>query len=106
MTHIYIASPYSIGDPHANVRAQIDAAGQLIALGYCPVVPLLSHYIHERHPQDYETWMEIDFELLSRCDVVLRLPGKSNGADREVNYATALKIPVVYSITKLLELTA
>ena len=105
MTLVYIASPYTIGSKSDNVYRQIRCASALIDLGYCPIAPLLSHYIDNLYPKNYETWMQLDFELISRCDILLRLSGQSAGADREVNYAEALKIPVVYSIEELQEIT-
>jgi hypothetical protein len=99
---VYIASPYTVGDTCVNVKRQLDTAHILIDKGFCPVVPLLSHYLHIHRPRDYEDWMKLDFEWLSRCDVVLRLPGESSGADREVQRARELEIPVVTSIGELL----
>jgi hypothetical protein len=45
--------------------------------------------------------MEQDLEWIVRCDIVLRLGGKSRGADMEVYAAKRLDIPVVYSIEEL-----
>ena len=36
---------------------------------------------------EYETWMEYDLAWLGACEALLRLPGHSPGADREVRYA-------------------
>lgn len=94
--HIYIASPYTLGDTATNVRRQIDAANQLIDAGYVPVWPLSCHYLHEVVERDYETWMVMCFAWLSRCDGVLRLTGESSGADREVQEAYRLGIPVLF----------
>jgi hypothetical protein len=43
---IYIASPFTIGNPDTNVRRQIDAGEELINAGFYPYLPLLSHYQH------------------------------------------------------------
>jgi hypothetical protein len=45
--------------------------------------------------------MKQDFEWLKCCDAVLRLPGESTGADREVALAKELGIPVYYSIADI-----
>ena len=37
-----------------------------------------------------------DFEQVARCDLVVRLPGGSSGADRECALAHRLGIPVVW----------
>ena len=98
MKMVYIASPYTIGDMAQNVKRQIDAADELMNVGFCPIIPLLSHFQHMVHPRPYEDWMEIDKEKLRRCDVVLRLPGESKGADIEVALAHELGIPVFKSV--------
>jgi hypothetical protein len=103
MKKVYIASPYSIGDPSVNVRRQIDAAEELINAGFYPYLPLLSHFQHEVHPHDYETWVRLDDAWIPACDALLRLPGESKGADREVALALKLGIPVYYSIGELVE---
>ena len=33
---VYIASPYTLGDVAVNVKNQIDAANELLELGYLP----------------------------------------------------------------------
>lgn len=103
MVAVYIASPYTKGDVWQNVRVQLDAADELMSMGYCPIVPLFTHFQHLHKPRNYEDWMSIDEEKVRRCDVLLRLPGESAGADREVGLATSIGIPVVYSINELRE---
>lgn len=98
---VYIASPYTIGDKEDNVRKQIDTFSELINRGYTPFAPLLSHFVHTIHPKCYETWMDWDFTWIKQCDVVLRLPGCSSGADREVEFAKSIGVDVVYSIEEL-----
>lgn len=98
MKMIYVASPYTIGDTFGNVIESIAAGSKLISKGFCPVLPLLSHFHDIQYPEDYETWMKIDIEKLSRCDALLRLPGESSGADREVKFAEENGIPVYYNI--------
>jgi len=104
MKTIYIAGPLT-GATEAqkaqNVRNAIDAAARLVRYGYAPLVPHLYTYIDNIYPQDYERWMAIDFALLQRCDMVLRLQGESPGADREVEYARSVGIPVVTQIERL-----
>jgi Domain of unknown function (DUF4406) len=98
---IYIASPYTLGDVAQNVKVQIDAADEIMNLGFCPFVPLLTHFQHVYKPRPYEDWMDIGKEMVRRCDILLRLPGKSKGADKEVKLALSLKKPVIYSIDEL-----
>jgi hypothetical protein len=105
---VYIAGPLT-GGPHApwpagrrehNVNVACALAAELIDLGFQPFAPHLSHYIDRLSPVpiSYETWMAQDFEWLSLCDCLYRLPGDSPGADREVDYAREHGIPVFESI--------
>lgn len=101
MKKVYIASPYTKGDIAVNVKTQIDCADILISLGFAPFVPLLAHFQHLIHPRPYNDWVLLDLEWVSSCDALLRLPGESKGADREVLVAKSLNIPVYYSIEEL-----
>ena len=103
MKRVYIASPYTIGDVAINVKKQIDAASELIDLGFAPFWPVHSHFLHMVYPKDYERWMEIDFEWIKSCDCLLRLKGESKGADREVKIAREINIPVMYSVNEVFE---
>lgn len=98
MKTVFISSPYTIGDVGANVGGSMKVALKLIDLGYAPYCPLLSHFLHMVEPKPYQQWLSIDIAFLKRCDCVLRLPGKSEGADFEVKYAEDHNIPVYYSI--------
>jgi hypothetical protein len=49
MISVYIASPYSsVKNKEKAVFAQVNAANQLINLGFNPYSPLLSHCLHIR----------------------------------------------------------
>ena len=98
MKKIYIASPYTLGDVALNVKKQMDIADLLMTEGYAPFVQLYSHFQHMMNPRPYEDWLKMDFIWLAACDVVLRLYCESKGADREVEHAKKLNIPVVYSV--------
>ena len=99
MKYIYVAGPYTGGDPVLNVRKAIEAGEQLIALGFVPFIPHLSHLWHLVSSHDIEYWYSYDIEWLIKCDALLRLPGDSKGADAEVALALELDIPV-FHITK------
>jgi hypothetical protein len=101
MKKIYIASPYTKGDVAVNVKRQLDCANELINMNYAPFAPLLSHFQHMAHPRSYERWLMLDLEWIKVCDGVLRLEGESSGADKEVELAKKLKIPVYYSLEEL-----
>ncbi|MDO8640841.1 MAG: DUF4406 domain-containing protein [Nitrosarchaeum sp.] len=105
MIVVYIASPYTLGDVAVNVKTQLDVADKLMTLDFCPVVPLFTHFQQLHKPRPYQDWMKIDFEKIKRSDIVLRLKGKSKGADKEVALAKSLRIPVVYSIDELIKVS-
>lgn len=91
---IYIASPYRLGHMVKNVAVQMDAAHRLLNIGAVPYAPLLIHYLDLYSPRDESDWLEMELEMVMRCDAVLRLPGVSVGADAEVRLAESLDIPV------------
>jgi hypothetical protein len=101
MISVYIASPYSIGNQLENVNKSLDTYSKLVNFGFIPFAPLTSHYIHERYPLPYEKWLEIDCYWLDKCDCLLRLPGESDGADKELNRMIMLGKPVFYNIDDL-----
>lgn len=101
MVKVYIAGPYTKGDVAINVNRVIQAADKLLALGFIPYVPHLTHFWHLISPHPYETWLDIDNAFLVLCDCVLRLPGESSGADKEVELAKAKGIPVYYNIEEI-----
>lgn len=94
---IYIAGPYSKPDPVLNTNRAIAIATELLHKGHHPFVPHLTMFWNVMRPTiTYEQWMEYDFAWVKMCDVVLRIPGLSPGADREVVLAASLHIPVVF----------
>jgi hypothetical protein len=94
---VYIAGPYTGGDVAANVHYAIHAAHLCLDQGLPVYCPHLSHFLHIQRARPYEEWMALDLAWLSRSDVLLRLPGVSPGADREVAEAQRLGIPVRYA---------
>lgn len=92
---VYIASPYTKGDNFVNVQRQIEFGNNLLDKGYVPFSPLINsvHY-HAQKEREYDTWLEIDFNWILKCDALFRLDGESKGADMEVAFAKKNNIPV------------
>ena len=91
---IYIAGPYTAGDPAANVHRAVNIAHYLMDHGLAwPLVPHLSHLWHLIAPRPYADWIALDFALLERCDGLIRLPGVSTGADGETDWCTEHGVP-------------
>ena len=100
---VYVAGPYTRGDVGLNVRNAIMAADTLYAHGFAPYVPHLTHFWHLVSPRCYEDWMDLDMVWLRQCECLLRLPGKSEGAEREIVVARGSGIPVFRSITEVIK---
>ena len=97
---IYIAGPYTKGDTALNVRRSIMEQDFIEAtLGHMAYNPLLSHFQHLIVPhEDVNYWYEKDIHWLKECNAILRLPGESVGADREVAIARDLGMTVFESV--------
>lgn len=100
---VYVAGPIT-GNPLVNMGQAIEAGQALIDAGFAPLVPHLTVYwdlLHNPGENSWETWLETDLPWVSKADAVLRLPGESPGADREVALAYRLDIPVFHDIQHL-----
>lgn len=105
MTRIYVAGPMlTSGNPYVNVRDGLRVGTTLMKRGYYPFIPHLTAVWEIAASEDfaYEDWLRLDFESVGMADALLRLPGDSRGADREVAEAKRLGIPVYYSIETLM----
>jgi hypothetical protein len=100
---VYVAGPYTKGDPCINTHRAIEAGNAVLDAGFAPFVPHLSHFWHTASPRVYEDWMELDLAWVVKADALLRLPGESSGADREVALALAAGVPVFHSLPELIE---
>ena len=100
---IYIAGPYSRGDTAVNVRNMIIAQDYIESqLGHMAYNPLLSHFQHMVIPHhDVDYWYAKDIRWLHECDALLRLDGESVGADKEVEIAKILNMPIYYSLRSI-----
>ena len=93
---IYIAGPYTKGDVAVNVRNAILAGQQVMEAGHSPYIPHLTHFWHFLIPGPWEQWIKHDKEWIGVCAALIRLEGESVGADREVEIANQLGIPVFH----------
>lgn len=104
---IYIASPYTKGDPELNAHFQCRVFHELMNDGIVwPVAPLWAHFHHAIFPRHYQDWIDYDLALLTRYDGCLRLDAvlpdigyeqkESSGADGEVKAFLEMGRPVFY----------
>lgn len=95
-TRVYVAGPYTKGDVAVNVREAVRVGDELLNAGFAPYVPHFTHFWHMLFPHPYEDWLDQDNQFLPCCDALLRIPGESGGADKEVELARTLGIPVFF----------
>jgi len=98
---VYVAGPYSLGQPDENIRAATDAAEKLWHAGFIPFVPHWNFFWGFLYPKDHKEWLCWCKAWLRECDFLLRLPGESAGADAEVEFAERLGLRVFGSIEEL-----
>lgn len=97
--YVYVAGPLnSSGRQAQNTRRAVDMAAALFQAGFIPVVPHLyaAQWAFLCPDKESADWLSLDFAWLRRCDVVVRLFGKSEGAEMEEEHAKSLGIPVLY----------
>ncbi len=103
---VYICGPLETGDNRIakNINIAIGYADKVLEAGHVPFIPHLTYFWDIMSPKDRKVWLDYDNQILLRCDVVLRIPGKSIGAAGEVILAINKGISVVYSIKELTNL--
>jgi hypothetical protein len=109
-TKVYVSGPISNGGTlidsarEKNMHHAIEVGMTLIKSGYAPLIPHLTFVMDKLHgPIAQSTWMEIDLPWVRVADAILRLPGKSAGADEEVEEARALGIQVFHTVQDLIQ---
>lgn len=91
---VYIAGPLGTVDPWTNAHNAMRYGQRICELGHVAVVPH-EHVIWATvcPGQSHQEWLRRDLAVLRRCDCLIRLPGDSPGADREVKEAEELGLP-------------
>jgi len=109
---ILIAGPYRSGtggDPALiarNLETLEQAAAPIHRLGHVPMIgewvalPILRG-LDEDAATDGDVMYETAHRLLQHCDAVLRLPGESSGADKDVEIARERGLPVFRSLDEI-----
>lgn len=98
MICVYLAGPFSSA-PVANTARALAVAEQLRAAGFAVFVPHALYAAWDaHHPLDYEAVMDQCLAWTRRSDALLRIPGVSPGADREVRCANELGLPVFHRV--------
>lgn len=99
---VYVSGPITAPDPLRNLSDALDTFHELLDSGLvAPFLPHLSCFAEIHRPRIYDDWLDLDRQVIARCDAVLRLPGRSAGADLEVGWAQGV-IPVFTDKARLL----
>lgn len=93
--YAYVAGPLT-GDTPENVRLAALAGQAIRDAGGFEFVPHDSVFRHQATPRSWGAWVDWCLGWVDRCDVVVRLPGESKGADLEVQHAKLHGVPVVF----------
>jgi len=94
---IYVAGPIT-KDPFGCVRKATPVFHALREAGWVPFLPQWSIIQEMIDPVPYEAWLAYDFDMILHCQALLRLPGESPGADREVQFARDNGVPVLFDV--------
>ena len=100
-TVIYVACPMRIGGWTANVRKAAKIGRDLILKGYSVINPMGSWLLDTAAPMEFEDWIENDYGLIHASDAIFRIPGESEGADLEVQFANSISKPVFFDLAEL-----
>lgn len=113
---VYVAGPISRGDLAHNVNQATEAFVRLALAGLAPMCPHWSVYskpcsysdlllgvyceatVQGNDRMTHADWLGVDLPWVGVSDAILRLPGESTGADREVAHAKANGIPVFHRV--------
>lgn len=100
---VYVAGPlYSSGLAHENIQHALEAGDAILDAGHVPFVPHLYFFWSFYSNKHDRTWLQLDMAWLDACDVLVRLPGKSLGADLEVDYARNAQKSVFLGLSEFL----
>ena len=123
---VYIAGPITHGDLADNVNRATAAFADLADAGLAPFCPhwsvfsakpasprmsapglydpsvVVAYGTAAGHPRlAHDDWLAVDLAWVAAADAVLRLPGESKGAGREMAEARRLNIPVFGTVGEI-----
>ncbi len=97
---LYIAGAYS-GNTIENIKKAEEVSINLISNGFHVVTPHKNTSGYEKYENEkitYKTWIDMDLDILSRCDAiyVMQNSHNSNGVKKEIECAKKLNMPIIY----------
>ncbi len=86
---IYLAGPIDGGGTRAaNLALALDYAEYILEIGGIPYSPQLNGiFWNAFSPKPRDVWLQMDFDMILHCDALVRMPGESEGADKEFEFA-------------------
>ena len=100
---VYISGPITKGDRRANFQQAADAHKTLMLAGFAVLNPMLTMRLPGAFVIPHDTWIANDLPWVAVADAILRLPGRSKGADIECEHALIHGIPVFHELRDLLQ---
>lgn len=95
---VYISSAITRGDADYNLYVGNATESRLLKSGWSVINPMRSMLaLQAQREMSYEQWLDNDFALIARSDLLLRVGGESQGATREMDHARSVGVPVVLS---------
>lgn len=102
--YVYVAGPYTHGEWGTNIRNAVEAAEELWQAGHVPFIPhtmtSLWSVLVER---EGHTWLEYDYQWLLQCDALVRIEGRSEGSEKEIEFAREHDIDVYRGVEAFLD---
>ena len=100
---VYVAGPMKHDDMGDHLRTACIVATEIESRGGIAYLPQLDYFRQLIVPMSPQYYLEKDKRWLELCRAVLRLPGKSDGADAEVKLANELGKLVFHDIDDCLD---
>jgi hypothetical protein len=102
-TLVYVIGAYSkndSGDIQEHIKQAEFVSIRLLRAGYHVFTPHKNTANYEWYEDDfitYRTWIEMDLNILSRCDAIFIMDNAkdSKGSQIEIEFAQSMKIPEV-----------
>lgn len=100
---VYLSTPMRKGHWTNNVRTAAKVAHDMMKHGFSVINPMGSWLLDVAEPLEFNEWLENDYGLILVSDCVYRIPGESDGADKECWFATKNGVPVYDDLRLLYE---
>ncbi len=86
---IYLAGPIDGGGTRAaNLALALEYSEYILEIGGIPYSPQLNGiFWNAFSPKPRDVWLQMDFDMILHCDALVQMPGESEGADKELNFA-------------------